>query len=195
MLLIGQFYLAFRDKGRLTWITTLTPTPETRDAAAPEPDPAPQPTSEMNHPDWVGVLVEEMGQMLKEYISPGGEKPSLCHKERESDGAAVEPTDVTTVQVPAELQRQSQPAAVTPVETRRSRMKVEHPDRGGTSQPTGETAVEIITESLTYKSQCVICTKTYHGDVRLIQSRYSGSGTLWVQACNWMLVRQGLWDP
>ncbi|XP_072791715.1 uncharacterized protein [Taeniopygia guttata] len=50
---------ALRDNGRLTWITTLTPTSETGDAAAPEPDPAPQPTSEVNHPDWVRVLVKE----------------------------------------------------------------------------------------------------------------------------------------
>ncbi|KAF4796225.1 hypothetical protein TURU_086103 [Turdus rufiventris] len=69
------------DKERLSWITTLIPThgaadidpaPETRDAA-PEPDPAPQLTSERNHLEWVGVLVKEireMGQMLKEYLSP-----------------------------------------------------------------------------------------------------------------------------
>ncbi|XP_005042583.1 PREDICTED: uncharacterized protein LOC101816049 [Ficedula albicollis] len=149
--LLCLFYLALRDNGRLTWITTLIstpgnrdtaaetdPVPETRDAApepdpapgnrdaapqpdpaletrdaAPQPDPTPQPTSEMNHPDWVGVSVREIreiGQMLKEYLSPASEKPSPCLKEGESDGAAVEPTNVTTVQVPAEPQGLSQPA-------------------------------------------------------------------------------------
>lgn len=93
-----------------------------------------------------------MGQMLKEYTSPAGEKPSPCLDEGDSNSAASEPTDVKTVQVPGELQRQSQPAAVTPVETRRSKMKAEHPDRGGPSQPTGEPEVVIITESLTYES-------------------------------------------
>ncbi|TRZ07927.1 hypothetical protein HGM15179_019174, partial [Zosterops borbonicus] len=152
VLLIILAYLAFRDKVRSTWITAQTPTSKTRDSAtesdtAPEtgntamgpdtapqnrdagplPDPAPQPTSEMNHLDWVGVLVREiheMGQVLKEYTSPAGGKPSSCPKREESDGAAVEPTDVTTVQVPAEPQGQSQPAP----------------------------EVEIITESLTYES-------------------------------------------
>ncbi|XP_053800356.1 uncharacterized protein LOC128789003 isoform X1 [Vidua chalybeata] len=170
VLLIGLFYLALRDKGRLTWITTLTPTPETRDtaaepdtapeirdAAAPEPDLAPKPASEMNHPDWVKVLLKEIREMLKECISPAGEKPSLCLEEGQSNSTAVEHTDVTTVQVPAEPQRQSQPAAVASVETRRSKMKSEHPDRdrnGGTLQPTGEPEVAIITESLTYESLC-----------------------------------------
>ncbi|TRZ10533.1 hypothetical protein HGM15179_016574 [Zosterops borbonicus] len=162
---------ALRDKGRLTWRTTLTPTPETRDAAeepdtapetrdaaVPEPDPAPQSASEMNHSDWVGVLVKEireMSQMLKECISPAIEKPSLCLQEGQPNSTAVEPTGVTTVQGPAEPQRQSQPAAVAPVETRRSKMKAEHPDKdrnGGTSQPTGEPEVAIITESLRYES-------------------------------------------
>ncbi|OWK51571.1 hypothetical protein RLOC_00007362 [Lonchura striata] len=144
-----------RDKGRSTWITTLTPTPEARDAPA-EPDPAPQPTSEINHPDWVRVLVKEIREMLKECISPAGEKPAPCLEEGQSNSTAVEPTDVTTVQVPAELQRQSRSAAVAPVETRKSKVKAEHPadrDRnGGTSQPTGEPEIAIITESLTYES-------------------------------------------
>lgn len=119
-----------------------------------------------------------MSQMLKEHISQVREKPSQCLKEGESNSAAAEPTDVTTVQVPAELQRQSQPAAVAPVETRRSKMKAEHPDKGGPSQLTGEPEVAIITESLTYKIS-EICTKTlYEGDVRLIQPGYFGSGTL-----------------
>ncbi|RMC21513.1 hypothetical protein DUI87_02379 [Hirundo rustica rustica] len=120
-LLIGLVYTAFRDKVRLTWITAQTPTPETKDAAPP-PDTVPQPTSEMSHPDWVGVLVKEMGQMLKEHMSPvvaslapAGGKP--CPQKGESDGASVEPTDITTIQVPAEPQGQSQPAAVAPVET------------------------------------------------------------------------------
>ncbi|KAF4805505.1 hypothetical protein TURU_000714 [Turdus rufiventris] len=64
--------------------------------------------------------------MLKEYPPPGSVKPSPCLKEAQSDGAAVEPTNITTVQVPAEPQRFSQPA--------------------------GEPEVEIITESLSYKS-------------------------------------------
>ncbi|TRZ07160.1 hypothetical protein HGM15179_019946 [Zosterops borbonicus] len=118
----------------------------------------------MNHPDWVGVLVKEIrkiGQMLKEYISPvvasltpAGEKP--YPKERESDSAAVEPTDVTTIQVPAEPQRQSQSAAVAPVETKKSKMKSEHSvnkdKKGRPSQHAGEPEVEIITESLMYES-------------------------------------------
>ncbi|RMC20397.1 hypothetical protein DUI87_01246 [Hirundo rustica rustica] len=119
----------------------------------------------MNHPDWVGVLVKEMGQMLKEHISPvvaslapAGGKPSPCPGEGESDGAAAEPTDVTTAQVPAEPQGQSQPAAVAPVETKKYKMKSEHPGKkdkkGGPSQPAGEPEVEIITESLTYESLC-----------------------------------------
>nr|XP_031360728.1 Friend virus susceptibility protein 1-like [Lonchura striata domestica] len=110
----------------------------------------------MNHPDWVRVLVKEIREMLKECISPAGEKPALCLEEGQSNSTAVEPTDVTTVQVPAEPQRQSQSAAVAPVETRKSKVKAEHPadrDRnGGTSQPTGEPEIVIITESLMYES-------------------------------------------
>ncbi|RMC06795.1 hypothetical protein DUI87_16241 [Hirundo rustica rustica] len=74
----------------------------------------------------------------------------------ESDGAAAEPTDVTTVQVPAEPQGQPQPAAVAPVETKKYKVKSEHPGnkdkKGGPSQPGEESEVEIITESLTYES-------------------------------------------
>ncbi|KAF4796453.1 hypothetical protein TURU_083929 [Turdus rufiventris] len=96
----------------------------------------------------------EMGQMLKEYISTALEKLSPCLKEGESDGASVEPIDVTTNQVPAEPQGQSQPAAVAPVETKKSKIKSEHPGnknkKGGPSQPAGEPEVEIITESLSY---------------------------------------------
>ncbi|RMC05563.1 hypothetical protein DUI87_18760 [Hirundo rustica rustica] len=188
VLLIILAYLAFRDKVRLTWITAQTAAPETGNTvmepdAAPEtgniakgpdtaphnrdagrsPDPAPQPTSEMNHPNWVWVLVKEMGKMLKERIfpvvaslAPVGGKPSRCPGEGEPDGAAVEPTDVTTVQVPAELQGQSQPAAVAPVETKKYKVKSEHPGnkdkKGGPSQPAGESEVEFIIESLTYES-------------------------------------------
>ena len=57
MLLTCLFYLALRDKAGLSWIKTLIPTPETRDAA-PEPDPAPQPISERKHLEWVGFLVK-----------------------------------------------------------------------------------------------------------------------------------------
>ncbi|RMC20359.1 hypothetical protein DUI87_01208 [Hirundo rustica rustica] len=53
--------------------------------------------------------------MLREYLG----KPSPCPNKGESDGAAAEPTDVTTVQVPAEPQGQPQPAAVAPVETKK----------------------------------------------------------------------------
>ncbi|KAF4793633.1 hypothetical protein TURU_109566 [Turdus rufiventris] len=89
VLLIGLSYLTFRDKGELSWITTLIPTPENRDGAAdidpvpetrdavPEPDPAPQPTSERNHPEWVGILVKQMSkmsQMTEEYLSPAVDK-------------------------------------------------------------------------------------------------------------------------
>lgn len=109
VLLIGLIYLAFRDKVGLSWVTTLTPTPETRDAAqeqatgardtAPQPDPAPLSTLEMNHPDWTGVQ-EETGRVLREYSSSDGANPSPCFKEGKSNGAAMEPTEITTVQVP-----------------------------------------------------------------------------------------------
>ena len=92
---------------------------------------------------------------MKEYLSPAGKKPAPCPKEGESDDAAVEPMDVTFVQVPAELQGHSQPAAVTPVETRKSKMKTRHLDnedqKGGLSQPAREPEVEIITKSLSYE--------------------------------------------
>ncbi|RMC20680.1 hypothetical protein DUI87_01532 [Hirundo rustica rustica] len=101
VLLVCLFCLAFRDKGRLTWIITLIPTLEDRDTA-PQPDPAPQPASEINHPDSVKEF-HEMGQMLREYLSPvvaslapAGGKPSPYPDKGESDGAAMEPTDVTT---------------------------------------------------------------------------------------------------
>ncbi|RMC11952.1 hypothetical protein DUI87_11082 [Hirundo rustica rustica] len=101
--------------------------------------------------------------MLKEYISPvvaslasAGGKPSPCPEERESDGAAVGPLDVTTIQVPAEPQGQSQPAAVAPAEMKKYKMKSASPGnkdkKGGPSQPTGEPEVEIITKFLTYES-------------------------------------------
>ncbi|RMB91858.1 hypothetical protein DUI87_31786 [Hirundo rustica rustica] len=101
--------------------------------------------------------------MLREYISPvvaslapAAGKPSPCPNKGESDGAAVEPTDVTTVQVPAEPQGQPQPAAVARVEAKKYKMKSEHPGnkdkKGGPSQPAGESEVEIITDSLTYES-------------------------------------------
>ncbi|RMC04395.1 hypothetical protein DUI87_19216 [Hirundo rustica rustica] len=188
VLLVCLFCLAFRDKGRLTWITTLIPTLENKDAApqpepVPQPDPAPQPepvpqpdpatqpepvpqpdtvpqpASGINHPD----LVKEIGEMLREYLSPvvaslapAAGKPSPCPDKGESDGAAAEPTDVTTVQVPAEPQGQPQPAAVAPVETKKYKVKSEHPGnkdkKGGPSQPGEESEVEIITKSLTYES-------------------------------------------
>ncbi|KAF4803958.1 hypothetical protein TURU_011750 [Turdus rufiventris] len=96
--------------------------------------------------------------MMKEYLAPAGEKPSPCLKGGESDDAAVEPTDVTSVQVPAELQGHSQPAAVAPMETRKSKMKTRHLDnedqKGGPSQPAREQEVEIITESPLYENLC-----------------------------------------
>ncbi|RMC07793.1 hypothetical protein DUI87_15262 [Hirundo rustica rustica] len=155
VLLVCPFCLAFRDKGRLTWITTLIPTLENKDTA-------PQPASGINHPDWVKEICE-MGQMLREYLcpvvaslAPAAGKPSPCPDKGESDGAAAEPTDVTTVQVPAEPQGQPQPAAVAPVETKKYKVKSEHPGnkdkKGGPSQPREESEVEIITESLTYES-------------------------------------------
>ncbi|RMB89335.1 hypothetical protein DUI87_34316 [Hirundo rustica rustica] len=162
VLLVCLFCLAFRDKGRLTWITTLIPTLENKDAApqpepvpqpdpAPQPDTVPQPASGINHPDWVKEICE-MGQMLREDLG----KPSSCPNKGESDGAAAEPTDVTTVQVPAEPQGQPQPAAVAPVETKKYKVKSEHTGnkdkKGGPSQPGEESEVEIITESLTYES-------------------------------------------
>ncbi|RMC19989.1 hypothetical protein DUI87_00834 [Hirundo rustica rustica] len=161
VLLVCLFCLAFRDKGRLTWITTLIPTPENKDTA-PQPDPDPQPASEINHPDWVKEI-HEMGQMLREYLSPvvaslapAGWKPSPCPDKGEADGAAAEPTDVTTIQVPPEPQGQPQPAAVAPVESKMSKVKSEHPGnkdkKGGPSQPAGESEVEIIPESLSYES-------------------------------------------
>ncbi|RMC20682.1 hypothetical protein DUI87_01534 [Hirundo rustica rustica] len=132
VLLVCLFCLAFRDKGRLTWIITLIPTLEDRDTA-PQPDPAPQPASEINHPDSVKEF-HEMGQMLREYLSPvvaslapAGGKPSPYPDKGESDGAAMEPTDVTTTQVPAEPQGQSPPAAVAPVETKKSKVKSANP--------------------------------------------------------------------
>ncbi|TRZ10377.1 hypothetical protein HGM15179_016730 [Zosterops borbonicus] len=100
--------------------------------------------------------MHEMGQMLREYICPAHGKPSPCPEKAESDGAAMEPTDVTTVQVPAEPQGQPQPAAVAPVETKRSKMKViqsgSKDKKKGPSQSTGEPQLEIITESLSYES-------------------------------------------
>lgn len=93
-----------------------------------------------------------MIQMLKEHISHAREKPSQCLQEGESNSSAAEPTDVTTVQVPAEPPRQSQPAAVAPVETRTSKMKAEHPDKARPSQPSGDPEVEIVTGSLTYEN-------------------------------------------
>ncbi|RMC21751.1 hypothetical protein DUI87_02620 [Hirundo rustica rustica] len=95
VLLVCLLCLAFKDKGRLTWITTLIPTLENKDTApqpdptpqpdpAPQPDPTPQPASGINHPD-LGKEIREMGQMLKEYLSPvvtslapAGGKPSPC---------------------------------------------------------------------------------------------------------------------
>ncbi|RMC09837.1 hypothetical protein DUI87_13624 [Hirundo rustica rustica] len=164
VLLVCLFCLAFRDKGRLTWITTLIPTLENKDTApqpepAPQPDTVPQPASGINHPD----LVKEIGEMLREYLSPvvaslapAAGKPSPCPDKGESDGAAAEPTDVTTIQVPAEPQGQPQTATVVPVETKKYKVKSEHPGnkdkKGGPSQPTGESEVEFITESLTYES-------------------------------------------
>ena len=68
----------------------------------------------------------------------------------------MEPTNVTSVQVPAKPQGHSQPAAVAPVETRKSKTKTKHLDnkdnKGGPSQPAGEPEVEIVTESLSYES-------------------------------------------
>lgn len=93
-----------------------------------------------------------MNQMLKENISQAHEKSFQCLKEGEPHSAAMEPTDIPTVQVPAELQRQSQPAAVAPVETRRSKMKAEHPDKGKSSQPSADPEAEVVTESLTYEN-------------------------------------------
>ncbi|XP_063280886.1 uncharacterized protein LOC134565298 [Prinia subflava] len=104
-----------------------------------------------------------MGQMLREYISsvvaplaPADGKPSPCPDKGDSDGAAVEPTDVTTVQVPDEPQGQSQPAAVAPVETKKSKVKSANPGnkdkKGGPSQPAGKPQVGIITESMSYES-------------------------------------------
>lgn len=155
VLLIGLLYLAFRDKGGLTWITTLTPLPENKDAAI-EPDPAPHPTSEMNQPDWMGVLVKEVGQLLREYISPAGEKPSPCPNEGESDGPAVEPMDATTVQAPVRPQGQPQPAAVALMEKRKFMVKSDQPvsngGEAGPSQLTGKSRLEITTESLSYES-------------------------------------------
>ncbi|RMC10094.1 hypothetical protein DUI87_12892 [Hirundo rustica rustica] len=101
--------------------------------------------------------------MLREYLSPvvaslapAAGKPSPCPDKGESDGAAAEPTDVTTIQVPAEPQGQPQPAAVAPVETKKYKVKSEHPGnkdkKRGPSQPGGKSEVEIITESLTYES-------------------------------------------
>ncbi|RMC18002.1 hypothetical protein DUI87_04878 [Hirundo rustica rustica] len=66
------------------------------------------------------------------------------------------PQTLQPVQVPAEPQGQPQPAAVAPVETKKYKVKSEHPGnkdkKGGPSQPRGESEVEIITESLTYES-------------------------------------------
>ncbi|RMC19539.1 hypothetical protein DUI87_03096 [Hirundo rustica rustica] len=103
--------------------------------------------------------------MLRESISPvvaslapAGGKPSPYPDKGESDGAAMEPTDVTTIQVPAEPQGQPQTAAVAPVETKKYKVKSSNPGnkdkKGGPSQPAGEPEVEIITESLTYESLC-----------------------------------------
>ncbi|RMC21940.1 hypothetical protein DUI87_02811 [Hirundo rustica rustica] len=154
VLLVCLFCLAFRDKGRLTWITTLIPTLENKGTAPqlepiPQPDPAPQPepipqpdtvpqpASGINHPDWVKEI-REMGQMLREYLSPvvaslapAARKPSPCPDKGESDGAAAEPTDVTTVQVPAEPQGQPQPAAVAPVETKKYKVEKANWQRRG----------------------------------------------------------------
>lgn len=93
--------------------------------------------------------------MLEDYISPAGEKVSHCQEEGESNGAAIEPTDVSAVHVPAELQGLSQPAAFAPVEMIKSKMKSKQIikiRKEGFQQPTGEPAVEIITGSLTYES-------------------------------------------
>ncbi|RMC21876.1 hypothetical protein DUI87_02747 [Hirundo rustica rustica] len=72
--------------------------------------------------------------MLREYISPvvaslapAGGKPFPYPDKGESDGAAMEPTDITTIQVLAEPQGQPQPAAVAPVETKKSKVKSANP--------------------------------------------------------------------
>ncbi|TRZ05987.1 hypothetical protein HGM15179_021120 [Zosterops borbonicus] len=72
--------------------------------------------------------------MLREYICPAHGKPSPCPEKEESDDTAVEPTEVTTIQVPAEPQGQSQTVAATPVETRKSKVKPVHP--GGSQERT-----------------------------------------------------------
>ncbi|RMC16743.1 hypothetical protein DUI87_06337 [Hirundo rustica rustica] len=125
--------------------------------------------------------------MLREYLSPvvaslapADGRPSPCPDKGESDGAAAEPTDFTTVQVPAEPQGQPQPAAVAPVETKKYKVKSEHPGnkdkKGRPSQPGEESEVEIITESLTYESLHNLQKILHGGDVRLIQPDFLRNG-------------------
>ncbi|XP_039422930.1 coiled-coil domain-containing protein 86-like isoform X1 [Corvus cornix cornix] len=220
---------------------TRDPTPEPEPATAPDTrDPAPQTdtaqqsTSEMDYPNWVGVLAkgmqemcqemgqvcqgicqemgqvrqeicQEMGQvrqeicqLLREYTSSASEKPSPCPKEGESDGAAVEPTDVTTVQASAEPQGQPQPAAVAPVQRRKC--KTNQYDQ---LMMMGNQGPQNQQESQSQKSSLSPCRTTVsvlfettlcEGGVSLIPPGCFGFGTLWAQVCNWIVVRQGIWD-
>lgn len=98
----------------------------------------------------------EMGQMMKENLSPAGEGHSPFPKKGESNDAAVVPTNFTSVEIPTKPPEHSQPVAVALAETRKSKMKTKHLDnkdnRGGPSQPAGEPEFEVVTESLSYES-------------------------------------------
>lgn len=76
----------------------------------------------------------------------------------EVDSAAVEQTDITTIQVPAKPQGQPQPAAIAPLQKRKYKTNSVHPANDdevpGPSQPAEELEPEIITESLSFDSLC-----------------------------------------
>ncbi|RMB99714.1 hypothetical protein DUI87_23716 [Hirundo rustica rustica] len=78
---------------------------------------------------FVDKIIEALSKAAAS-LAPTGGKPYPYLDKGESDGAAMEPTDVKTVHVPAEPQGQSQPAAVSPVETKKTKVKSAHPGLG-----------------------------------------------------------------
>lgn len=191
---------------RLSWVTTRTFTSATRDAV-PEPDTAPQsgtaqqPTSEMNQWDWIGVL-EEICQKLREYTFPAGRKPCPCLKEGDSDGAAVEQWNPRTLQ-PFRFQlnhkssHRQQPlplcreGSIRPNQyAQLMRMRYQGPHN---QQESWSLKWSLCPYCMMVS---IICKKTLcNRSTRLTQPGYFRLGTLWVQMCNWIVARQGIWGP